>query len=192
MTVEYVDYNKAVAKEMWDHVSVNFDCFKPIRALRDGIAIIGIVDIDAAYELTNTCAVNIVVLECEIQVDPENQQLNLMAGLNISPELRAILTIKASRALSAEITDAIEKCADWVEATADAPDGFIGETFELPSEETLKHREMEDLEQEELDSDELIEETGEPDPFESDLSDLNVAEVHPAVREANPSEDNPY
>lgn len=188
MTVEYVDYNKAVAKEMWDHVSVNFDCFKPIRALRDGIAIIGIVDIDAAYELTNTCAVNIVVLECEIQIDPENKQLNLMAGLNISPELRAILTIKASRALSAEISDAIEQCAQWIEATADAPDGFIGESYNESGE-----------------SDELIEETDEPDQFEAgdihedcgdhcpdEEEELNVAEVHPAVREANPSEDNPY
>lgn len=174
MTVEYVDYNKAVAKEMWDHVSVNFDCFKPIRALRDGIAIIGIVDIDAAYELTDTCAVNIVILECELQVDLENQQLNLMAGLNISPELRAILTIKASRALSAEISAAIEQCTEWMEATAGAPDGFIGESFDESGE-----------------SDELIEETDEVDPFESSEETI-VAEVHPAVREANPSEDNPY
>ena len=174
MKIEYVEYNQAVAKEMWDHVSVEFDCFKPIRALRDGIAIIGIVDIDAAYELTDTCAVNIVVLECELQVDPENQQLNLMAGLNISPELRAILTIKASRALSKEITQAIRECADWVEDTEGAPDGFIGESYDASGK-----------------SDELIEETDEADPFETGEETI-VAEVHPAVREANPNEDNPY
>ena len=171
MTIEYVDFNQAVAKEMWDQVSVTFDHFKPIRALRDGIAIIGIVDVDAAYELSNTCAVNIVVLECELQIDLENQQLNLMAGLNISPELRAVITIKASRALSDEITDAIEGCTEWIEATAGAPDGFIGEAYD--------------------ESDETIEETDEPDPFEENEKPI-VAEVHPAVKEANPSEDNPY
>ncbi len=163
MTIEYEKFDKAVAKEMWNHVSVDFDHFKPVRALRDGIAIIGIVDIDAAYELTDTCAVNIVVLECEVQVDPENQQLNLMAGLNISPELRAILTIKASRALKDEITAAIEECADWVEATAGAPNGFVGEEYSEEQDESE----------------------------ESDEEPI-VAEVHPAVKEANPSEDNPY
>ncbi len=184
MKVEYVDYDKAVAKEMWDQVSVEFDHFKPMRALRDGIAIVGIVDIDAAYELTNTCAVNIVVLECEIQVDPENKQLNLMAGLNISPELRAILTIKASRALADELDAAIRACADWAEATADAPDGFVGEQFPLEAGDIHGDCGENCL-------DELIEETSEPDPFEM-FEQAIVAEVHPAVREANPNEDNPY
>ena len=187
MTIKYVDFDQAVAKEMWDQVSVNFDCFKPIRALRDGIAIVGIVDIDAAYELTNTCAVNIVILECELQIDPENQQLNLMAGLNISPELRAILTIKASRELKDEISAAIAECADWIEATAGAPDGFIGEAYDESGE-------SDDHDGQAICGslpDELIEETDEVDPFEISGKPI-VAEVHPAVREAHPSEDNPY
>jgi len=186
MTIEYVDFDRAAAREMWEQVSMELTCFTPIRALREDVAIIATVDIDAAYELTDTCAVNIVVLGCELQVDLEHKQLNLQAGLNISPEMRAVLTVMISNKLKDEISDAIEKCAQWIEATEDAPDGFIGETYEAPSEETLKHREMEELEQEELDSDELIEETSESDPFEHDTGELNVAEVTPAT------DDNPY
>jgi hypothetical protein len=169
--IEYVDFNKEVAKEMWDQVSINLDCFQPIKALREGIAIVATVDVDAAYELSDICAVNIVVLGCELQVDPENEQFNLQAGLNISPELRAVLTIKISRMLKDEIATAIKDCADWIEATAGAPDGFIGAEFppkEAPVEESVE---------ETYDSDELVEETDEPDPFESDT--LN-AEVTPS------------
>jgi hypothetical protein len=117
--IEYVDFNKEVVNEMWDNVSVTFEDFKPIKAFQDGVAIVGTVDMDAAYKLTEICRVNIVVLGCEIQIDIENQQLNLQAGLNISPELRAILTIKASRELEDEIKAAINECADWIEATAE-------------------------------------------------------------------------
>jgi len=167
--IEYVDFNKEVAKEMWDHVSVNLDCFQAIKALREGIAIVATVDIDAAYELSDICAVNIVVLGCELQVDPENEQFNLQAGLNISPEFRAVLTIKVSRMLEKEISKAIRDCADWIEATADAPDGFIGEQYP-PKEELVEE------------SDELIEETDEPDPFEDTLT----AEVTPSDDQDNP------
>jgi hypothetical protein len=180
--IQYVEFNKEVAKEMWDQVSLNLDCFQPIKALREGIAIVGTVDIDAAYELTETCAVNIVVLACELQVDPENEQFNLQAGLNISPELRAILTIKISRMLKNELSAAITDCADWIEATADAPDGFIGTEYP-PKEETAEESDESNEE-----TDELIEETDEPDPFENDTEAVINAEVTPSAD----SEDNPY
>jgi hypothetical protein len=192
--IQYVDFNKEVAKEMWDHVSVNLDCFQAIKALREGIAIVGIVDIDAAYELTDTCAVNIVVLACELQVDPENEQFNLQAGLNISPELRAILTIKISRMLEKELSAAIRDCADWIEATADAPDGFIGEKFPLEAGDI-----HEDCGESCLD--EQIEETDEPDPHEDEQKhreweELEVQEREDSISaEVTPSvddQDNPY
>jgi hypothetical protein len=199
--IQYVDFNKEVAKEMWDHVSVNLDCFQAIKALREGIAIVGIVDIDAAYELTDTCAVNIVVLACELQVDPENEQFNLQAGLNISPELRAILTIKISRMLEKELSAAIRDCADWIEATADAPDGFIGEKFPLEAGDI--HGDCGDncLDEQAEESDELIEETSEPDPFEDEKKhreweDQEVQEQEDSINaEVTPSDDdqdNPY
>jgi hypothetical protein len=172
MTIEYVDFDRAVAKEMWSQVSMELTCFTPIRALREDVAIIATVDIDAAYELTDTCAVNIVVLGCELQVDLEHKQLNLQAGLNISPELRAVLTVMISRKLSSEISDAIEKCAQWIEATEEAPDGFIGEQYPPATAEA--------------ESDELIEETSEGDPFEHDTGELNVAEVTPESTDDNP------
>ena len=126
---EYVDFDRAKAKEIWADVNVKLSEFTPLKVLRDGMAIVARVDLDVLYEITEECAVNFLVAGCEIQVDPEEGSMHLQGGLNISPELRAILTIMVSRKLSGEISQAIKECADWIEATAGAPDGFIGNEF---------------------------------------------------------------
>lgn len=159
MTVEYVDYDKVACKEMWDHVNVQLSNFVPVRALRDGVAIVGMVDIDIIYEVTDLCAVNLIVASCELQVDLEKQNLNLQAGLNISPEFRAIVTIKISRMLTDELSQAIKDCADWIEETAGAPDGFVGESFSANEESSTE---------ESSDEDETITAVVEPDPYEAD------------------------
>lgn len=134
MTIEYVEFDKAAAREMWERVNVQLDSFVPVQAMREGIAIVGTVDIDAIYEVTDETAVQIVVAGCELQVDPENEQLNLQAGLCISPELRAVVTVKVSRMLKDELTEAIRKCGDWIEQTNGAPEGFVGESYDPDSE----------------------------------------------------------
>ncbi len=131
--LQYVEFDRAAAKQMWECVDVELVDFKPMQALRDGVAIVGVVDINCLYELSDTCAVQITVGGCELQVDPEEKNLNLQAGLNISPELRAVLTQKVSVILKSELSEAIEGCAEWIEATAGAPDGFVGEAEDVPA-----------------------------------------------------------
>jgi hypothetical protein len=126
---EYVDFDKPAAAALWNVTKIVFSDFTPLKVLRDGFAVVGRVDIDALYEVTDQCAVQFLVVGCELQLDIENEQLNLQGGLNISPELRAVLTIRLTRLLSEEIAKAIDDCANWVEATEGAPDGFIGETY---------------------------------------------------------------
>jgi len=169
-SLKYVDFDKDACAKMWDHVNVQLSNFVPIRALRDGIAIVGMVDIDIIYEVTDVCAVNLVVAGCELQVDIENESLNLQAGLNISPEFRAIATIKISRLLKDELAQAIRDCAAWVEETADAPDGFIGESFNEAEEPSGE--------------DEVVTAVVEPDPYEDGDT--------PATTAPDTGGDNPY
>ena len=138
---KYVDFDQKIAHDIWDRVNVELSEFVPMRALREGIAIVGTVDIDCVHQITEECAVQHIFAGCELQIDPENEQFNLQSGLHVSPELRAVITVKISRQMSDDLTKAIEDCANWVEATAGAPDGFVGETYDeneaAPEEETL-------------------------------------------------------
>jgi len=131
--MEYVEFDRETTRKMLAHVDVELSNFVPVKALRDGIAIVGLVDIDMVYKLNNA-TVNIAIEKCELLVDFAESEFQLMPELAISTELRAALTIKVSEALSEKLCDAIRSCADWIEATNGAPDGFIGDTYDPDAE----------------------------------------------------------
>jgi hypothetical protein len=100
------------------------------------MAIIALVDLNVLFETVEDCAINWVMANCQIQLDIEEKILHLQAGLHISPELRFVITNQISHILEKELAQAITDCANWVAATEGAPNGFEGEVYPPPDDET--------------------------------------------------------